>query len=59
MNKLKKFSISFLVDESGATSIEYALIAALIAISLISGASSVGKNTNSLWNNVTNAVDNV
>jgi pilus assembly protein Flp/PilA len=59
MDKLKKFSINFLRDESGATAIEYALIAALVAISLIAGASSVGKNTDSLWNGVADAVNNV
>ena len=33
---------SFLKDESGATAIEYGLIAALIAVAISAGASSVG-----------------
>jgi pilus assembly protein Flp/PilA len=32
----------FLKDESGATAIEYGLIAALISVAIITGASSVG-----------------
>jgi pilus assembly protein Flp/PilA len=32
----------FAKDESGATAIEYALIAALIALAIISGATSLG-----------------
>ncbi|NNC38426.1 MAG: Flp family type IVb pilin [Acidimicrobiales bacterium] len=57
MKKLKNFSRTFWQDESGATAIEYALIAALVGISIIAGASSIGKNTNSLWNGVANAVE--
>jgi pilus assembly protein Flp/PilA len=39
--------IRFLNDESGATAIEYGLIASLIAVALISGATSLGNNTSS------------
>jgi len=56
MTRLKKLSQAYWQDESGATAIEYALIAAVIAIAIIGGASSIGKNTNSLWNGVANAV---
>lgn len=58
MKKIIKFGRTYWQDESGATAIEYALIAALIGISIIAGASSIGKNTNSLWNGVSNAVSN-
>jgi pilus assembly protein Flp/PilA len=54
---MKTFVQDFISDESGATAIEYGLIAALIAIALIGGASTVGKNTDSLWNNVSTAFD--
>jgi pilus assembly protein Flp/PilA len=37
----------FLRDESGATAIEYGLIAALIAIVIITGLNAVGTNLNS------------
>ncbi len=33
---------SFMKDESGATAIEYGLIAALIAVAIISGVTAVG-----------------
>jgi pilus assembly protein Flp/PilA len=37
----------FVRDESGATAIEYGLIAALIAVVIITGLTSVGTNLNS------------
>jgi pilus assembly protein Flp/PilA len=41
--------IKFLRDESGATAIEYGLIAALIAVALISGAASLGESISNLF----------
>ncbi len=35
---------TFLQDESGATAIEYGLIASLIAVAIIAGASALGTN---------------
>jgi len=35
---------TFLRDESGATAIEYGLIASLIAVAIIAGASALGTN---------------
>ena len=43
-------------DENGATAIEYGLIAALIALVIISGLSAFGTGVNNLHNNITNAV---
>lgn len=40
----------FLKDESGATAIEYGLIAALIAVAIITGASTLGTELNSKFN---------
>jgi len=40
----------FLKDESGATAIEYGLIAALISVGIIAGAGSLGTNINSVFN---------
>ncbi|MBX9932644.1 MAG: Flp family type IVb pilin [Methylobacterium sp.] len=37
----------FAADESGATAIEYGLIAALIAVVLIAGATTLGSNLSS------------
>ena len=41
----KKFQM-FMADESGATAIEYGLIAALIAVVIITGLTAVGTNLN-------------
>ncbi len=39
-------------DESGATAIEYGLIAALIAVAIIAGATAVGTNLGTTFNTV-------
>ena len=46
------FLQSFARDERGATAIEYGLIAALIAVVIIAGASSLGKNVGTTFNKV-------
>jgi len=46
----------FLRDESGATAIEYGLIAALIAVAIIGGARALGTNIGKTFNNVSNAI---
>jgi pilus assembly protein Flp/PilA len=40
----------FLKDETGATAIEYGLIASLIAIAVIAGASALGNSLSSSFN---------
>lgn len=47
---MSKIFARFLKDESGATAIEYGLIAALISVALIAGATTLG---NSLENTFT------
>ena len=42
----------FLNNESGATAIEYGLIAALIAVAIISAATTLGSNIANTFNNV-------
>ena len=42
----------FLKNESGATAIEYGLIAALIAVAIIGALTTVGGNLGSMFNNV-------
>lgn len=39
-------------DESGATAIEYGLIAALISVALITGATALGGNLNTQFTNL-------
>jgi len=46
MNLFKRFAS----DESGATAIEYGLIATLIGVAIILGASAVGTNLNGVFN---------
>ena len=48
---MSKF-VSFFKDESGATAIEYGLIAALISIAIVLGATSAGTTLNGLFQNV-------
>jgi pilus assembly protein Flp/PilA len=40
----------FMKDESGATAIEYGLIAALISVALITGATALGNSLNRQFN---------
>ena len=42
----------FLKDESGATAIEYGLIAALIAVAIIGGVTALGTNASYTFNAV-------
>ena len=42
----------FFANESGATAIEYGLIAALIAVAIIGAVTTLGKKTSSTFNKV-------
>ena len=53
---MTKFVTRFLKDESGATAIEYGLIAALIAVVIISGVSVLGTNLNAKFKAVADKV---
>ena len=53
---MTKFVTRFLKDESGATAIEYGLIAALIAVVIISGVTVLGTNLNSKFKSVADKV---
>ena len=44
--------VRFLKNKSGATAIEYGLIAALIAVAVIGGVSSLGSNANATFGTV-------
>jgi pilus assembly protein Flp/PilA len=45
---------AFLKDETGATAIEYGLIAAGIAVVIIAAVNTVGSKLNSTFNNIAN-----
>ena len=46
----------FMKDESGATAIEYGLIACLISVAIITIVTSVGTNLNNVFTSVNNAI---
>jgi pilus assembly protein Flp/PilA len=46
----------FLKDESGATAIEYGLIASLIAVALIAGASALGTSLNDTFQGISEKI---
>jgi pilus assembly protein Flp/PilA len=50
-SKMKLVS-RFLKNESGATAIEYGLIAALISVAIIGGATALGTGLNTLFTNI-------
>ncbi|MDB5427899.1 MAG: Flp/Fap pilin component [Phenylobacterium sp.] len=51
---MSKFVTRFLKDESGATAIEYGLIAALVAVVLVTALSLLGTKLSGTFNLVTN-----
>lgn len=53
---MKQFVTRFVNDESGATAIEYGLIAALIAVVVITAVTTIGTNLKGTFNNVANTV---
>lgn len=53
---MSKIFARFIKDESGATAIEYGLIAALISVALITGATTLGTNLNSTFGGIANKI---
>jgi pilus assembly protein Flp/PilA len=53
---MRMFIAKLFSDESGATAIEYGLIAALIAVAIITAVSSVGTHLTTTFNSVANAL---
>jgi pilus assembly protein Flp/PilA len=49
---LKRSSVKFLSDESGATAIEYGLIAAGIALAIIAVVNGLGSNLNTMFSSI-------
>ena len=49
---MSKFVTRFLKDESGATAIEYGLIAALIAVVIVAALTTMGQKLSSTFNTV-------
>ena len=55
---MSKLVARFAKDESGATAIEYGLIAALIAVAIIAGAGALGTAINEKFTTVSTEVKN-
>jgi pilus assembly protein Flp/PilA len=53
---MRNIFLNFYRDESGATAIEYGLIAALIAVVIIGGVSAVGTNLSSTFTTVSGSL---
>jgi pilus assembly protein Flp/PilA len=53
---MRKTIIKLFHDESGATAIEYGLIAALISVAIITAVTSVGTHLTSTFNSVATAL---
>ena len=49
---MKNFLARFAQDEFGATAIEYGLIAALIGLAIVAGATLIGTNLNQLYKDI-------
>lgn len=47
---------NFLREEDGVTAIEYGLVAALVAVAIIAGASLLGTSLNTLFTNIGNCL---
>jgi pilus assembly protein Flp/PilA len=47
----------YINDESGATAIEYGLIAALIGVAIIAGARTLGTNLNTQFDEIATEID--
>ncbi len=54
---MSKLISRFYKDESGATAIEYGLIAALIALAIMVGAGALGNALNNKFNDIATAVE--
>ena len=54
---MSKLFARFAKDESGATAIEYGLIAALIALAITAGATTLGTSLNTQFNNISTHLD--
>ena len=53
---MKALVSRFLKDESGATAIEYGLIAALIAVAVIGGVSQLGSSANATFTTISGSM---
>jgi pilus assembly protein Flp/PilA len=51
------FIVTFIEDQSGATAIEYGLIAALVSVAAIGAMTSLGNSLSGIFNEVSSELD--
>jgi pilus assembly protein Flp/PilA len=51
-----QFIKNFIREEEGVTAIEYGLIAALVAVAIVAGASALGGSLNNLFNRLSTCI---
>jgi pilus assembly protein Flp/PilA len=51
---MKRQFVAFLLNQSGATAIEYGIIASMIAVAIISAVVTVGTNLSGTFNGISN-----
>ncbi len=56
---MRKLLARFFLSETGATSIEYALIATLLSVAIIVGAIALGSSLNTVYSNLGSKVTGV
>jgi len=54
---MSKYLYAFLSDENGATAIEYGLIAAGIAVAIVTVVTGLGTKMSTMYTNISNAVN--
>ena len=52
MKAAREKFVRFLADDSGATAIEYAMIAGIIVIAIVGGVTAIGTSTGETFNDV-------
>ena len=55
---MRTFINKFVQDDSGATAVEYGLIAALVSVAAVTALASVGGSLDALFNEVSTGVEN-
>lgn len=58
MHRLQSDLCTLLLDESGVTAIEYALVASLIAVVVLGAIAALGNTLQALWDRVAGCVAN-
>ena len=56
---MSKVLASFMKDESGATAIEYGLIATLLGVAIVVGAGALGNSLNNQWVRIATTMEDV